>query len=87
MSQSLAGKVAAVTGAASGIGLECARSLLAEGARVVLVDVAEDRLRAITRELGPDAFPLTANLTDPASVSTMMPRLCRLLYRRRDRGR
>lgn len=75
MSQSLAGKVAAVTGAASGIGLECARSLLAEGARVVLIDVAEDRLRAITRELGPDAFPLTVNLTDPASVSTMMPRL------------
>ncbi|HEX3982420.1 MAG TPA: SDR family oxidoreductase [Acidisoma sp.] len=75
MSQSLTSKVAAVTGAASGIGLECARSMLAEGARVVLIDVAEERLRALAGELGPAAVPLTVNLTDPASVATMMPRL------------
>ena len=75
MSQSLGGKVAAVTGAASGIGLECARSLLAEGARVIFIDVAEDRLHAVTRDLGPGAVPLTVNLTDPASVGTMMPRI------------
>jgi ribitol 2-dehydrogenase len=75
MSQSFAGKVAAVTGAASGIGLECARSLLAEGARVIFIDVAEDRLREVTRDLGPDALPLVVNLTDPASVRTMLPRL------------
>ena len=42
MAQELTGKVAAITGAASGIGLECARALLAAGARVVLVDRAEE---------------------------------------------
>ena len=36
MNTSLSGKVAAITGAASGIGLECARTLLAAGAKVNL---------------------------------------------------
>ena len=57
MAQDLSGKVAAITGAASGIGLECARALLAAGARVVLVDRAEERLRSICAELGPQAIP------------------------------
>ena len=38
MNTSLSGKVAAITGAASGIGLECARTLLGAGAKVVLID-------------------------------------------------
>jgi ribitol 2-dehydrogenase len=71
----LAGKVAAVTGAASGIGLECAKAFLAEGARVVLIDMAEERLRALCTELGAEAVPLVVNLTDPSSVETMMPRI------------
>ena len=71
----LAGRVAAVTGAASGIGLACAQAFLAEGARVVLIDMAEERLRAICADLGPQAIPLVVNLTDPASVATMMPRI------------
>lgn len=75
MAQELLGKVAAITGAASGIGLECARSLLRSGARVVLVDRAEDRLNALCAELGPQAVPLTVDLTDPGSVSRMMPQL------------
>ena len=75
MGQGLAGKVAAITGAASGIGLECARALLAEGARVVLIDRAEEKLRDLCSELGPQAIPLVINLTDPSSVSGMMPQL------------
>ena len=47
MRQELSGKVAAVTGAASGIGLECAKALLAEGVSVVLIDRAEESLRNI----------------------------------------
>ena len=49
MANKLNGKVAAVTGAASGIGLACARAMLAAGAEVVLIDRAEDRLRRALR--------------------------------------
>jgi ribitol 2-dehydrogenase len=75
MDQDMAGKVAAITGAASGIGLECARALLAAGARVVLIDRAGDKLKQLCAGLGPQAIPLVINLTDPASVNTMMPQI------------
>ena len=73
MNGTLSGKVAAITGAASGIGLECARAMIGAGARVVLVDRAEDRLDQACTELGPSASGLVVNLLDPASVATMMP--------------
>src|SRR5689334_15139236 len=47
----LAGKVALITGAASGIGLACARRLAAEGVRVLLTDVAHDGAAARASEL------------------------------------
>ena len=75
MDRALSGKVAAVTGAASGIGLECARAMLDAGARVVLVDYAEDKLRDACAELGPQAIPLVVNLLDPGSVTGMMPQI------------
>ncbi|MGJ4854953.1 SDR family oxidoreductase [Labrys sp. KB_33_2] len=74
-SQNFSGKVAAITGAASGIGLECAKALLAAGARVVFVDRAEDALKTICEELGPNAIPVVTNLLDPTSVSRMMPEI------------
>jgi len=73
MSHDLSGKVAAITGAASGIGLACARAMLEAGARVVLVDRAEDRLRALCAELGPRAGAVVVDLLDKASVATMLP--------------
>ncbi len=75
MGENLAGKVAAITGAASGIGLECSRILLSEGARVVLVDRDEEALRAVCAELGPQAIPLTIDVTDAGSVARMMPQI------------
>ncbi len=75
MSELMKGKIAAITGAASGIGLECARTLLAEGAKVVLIDRAEDRLRTLCAEMGPYALPLVVNLLDGAEVSAMLPRI------------
>jgi ribitol 2-dehydrogenase len=75
MAQDLTGKVAAITGAASGIGLACAEALLAAGARVVLVDRAEERLRELCAGLGARAIPLVIDLTDPKSVASMMPRI------------
>ncbi|MBB4480509.1 SDR family oxidoreductase [Rhizobium etli] len=75
MGQDLSGKVAAVTGAASGIGLECAKALLAAGARVVLVDRNEEALKEICSALGANAIPLMIDLTDPKSVARMMPEI------------
>jgi ribitol 2-dehydrogenase len=75
MAQELSGKVAAITGAASGIGLECARTMLKAGARVVFVDRDEKRLGEICAALGPDAIPLMIDLSNPSSVSTMMPQI------------
>ena len=72
MDQELTGKVAAVTGAASGIGLECAKAFLDAGASVVLIDRAEETLKDLCSNLGSRAIPLVINLTDPASVSGMM---------------
>lgn len=75
MSESLKGKVAAITGAASGIGLACARSLIAAGVRVVLIDRAQDRLAACCAELGPNALPLVADLLKPSECSALLPKI------------
>ena len=73
MGNELQGKVAAVTGAASGIGLECAKAMLGAGAKVVLVDRAGDKLEQLCEELGPEAIPLVVDLSRPESVSEMLP--------------
>lgn len=67
----MAGKVAAVTGAASGIGLACARALVAEGATVVLIDRAAERLADVCAELGDRAIPLVVDLFDSAQVDAL----------------
>lgn len=75
MASSISGKVAAITGAASGIGLECTRHLLAKGCRVVMIDRAADRLRELCTELGAGAMSLTVDLLNPADVSSILPRI------------
>jgi ribitol 2-dehydrogenase len=75
LDQVLSGKVVAITGAASGIGLACARTCLLAGARVVLVDRAEQKLKQLCSELGPEAFPVQTDLTDPKSVAGMLPQI------------
>lgn len=75
MGDKLSGKVAAVTGAASGIGRECARIMLSEGARVVLVDRDADTLKSVCAEFGPQAIPLQVDVTDGPSVSRMMAQI------------
>jgi ribitol 2-dehydrogenase len=75
MTDTIKGKVAAITGAASGIGLACARELIAHGAKVVLIDRAKERLDTLCDELGPSALPVVADLLNPADVSGLLPRI------------
>jgi NAD(P)-dependent dehydrogenase (short-subunit alcohol dehydrogenase family) len=63
MSGRLAGKVALVTGGASGIGREVARTYVAEGARVVLGDRNGALLAEATKELGDAAASVEMDVT------------------------
>lgn len=50
----LEGKVAIITGAAQGIGEGIAREYIAEGARVILADIQDEKGHALAAELGGD---------------------------------
>lgn len=63
----LAGKVAIVTGGAQGQGAEIVRSFVAEGARVVIADVADEPGRALADGLGEAAWFRHHDVADPAS--------------------
>ncbi len=64
----LSGKLAIVTGAASGLGHATARALLASGARVGLVDLPDGRTEKAAAELGEGAFPCPADVTSADAV-------------------
>ena len=71
----LSGKVVAITGAASGIGLSCARACIAEGAQVALVDRDETALAKVCADLGTAAHPVVTDLLDKNSVAQMLPQI------------
>ncbi len=69
--EEFAGKVAVVTGAASGIGRALADAFVANGMRVVLADVESQALESVAAELrtgGADVFAVTADVATPADV-------------------
>jgi NAD(P)-dependent dehydrogenase (short-subunit alcohol dehydrogenase family) len=65
----LAGRVAVITGAGSGIGLATTRRLAAEGARVVAVDIDEAAGEAAAKEAG--GLFLAADVTREEQVSAL----------------
>lgn len=77
----LAGQVAVVTGAASGIGLASATALMAAGARVVLVDRDADALRRACAPHGDAMLPLQIDLLDAAACASLVPRALALAGR------
>ena len=64
----LEGKVAIITGAASGFGAEMARRFVTEGARVVVVDITEETGRAVAAELGEAALFQRCDVTVEADM-------------------
>jgi ribitol 2-dehydrogenase len=75
------GQVAAITGAASGIGRASAEALLAGGARVVLVDRDAAGLAAMQAEHGDAVIALQLDLLDAAQCRTLVPQVLALAGR------
>ena len=68
MGDRLEGKVAVITGAASGIGAASARRFVEEGARVVVADLQDDLGRAVVSDLGDAGRYITCDVTDEAAI-------------------
>jgi NADP-dependent 3-hydroxy acid dehydrogenase YdfG len=79
----LTGKTALVTGGGSGIGLEVARQLLAEGARVAITGRDADKLRRAAQGLqaGEQLCTQAADVTDPAQVQALVQEVTRRMGR------
>ncbi|MCX7304184.1 MAG: SDR family NAD(P)-dependent oxidoreductase [Hyphomicrobiales bacterium] len=75
MADRLKGKVALVTGGASGIGRAGSLLMAKEGARIVVADIDATRAEAVAQEIrssGGDAFGCTVDVRDSASVQAMV---------------
>ena len=69
LTQRLAGKIAVITGGASGIGLATARRMAAEGATIVIGDMDETAGPAVAKELG--GLFVTVNVADEDQVNNL----------------
>ncbi|MBS2014257.1 MAG: SDR family oxidoreductase [Deltaproteobacteria bacterium] len=65
------GKVAIVTGASAGIGLEVSRRFVARGAKVALVARTASKLEEVARELGERAIPFPLDVSDLEALSSL----------------
>ncbi|RWA77223.1 L-iditol 2-dehydrogenase [Mesorhizobium sp.] len=70
-------KVAVVTGGAQGIGAAIVGGFVAEGAHVVIADMAIDKADALTQELGGKASTVRLDVRDLASIEAMVDQVTR----------
>ena len=75
MGTDLTGKIAAITGGASGIGLATAQALLDAGATVVLVDRDATALESLRDRLGDRAIAQVTDLLNAESCAAMVPEI------------
>lgn len=68
----LTGQVAAITGAARGIGRATAEACIREGMKVSIGDLDLETAKKTAEELGPAAIALPVNVTDRASVKAFL---------------
>jgi len=72
MQQDFQGRIALVTGAASGIGEAVVRQLAARGAQVLAADIDGDAATAVAMSLGDRVMPLRVDVSDPDAVRHMV---------------
>ena len=72
-----AGKVAMVTGAASGIGLATAKAFRQKGAELVILDLTRESLDRAEEELGGNVLSLTCDVTSRTDVLSAFDAACR----------
>ena len=72
MGSRLEGKVAAITGAASGFGESAARLFISEGCKVVLGDIQAKEWAQLAEELGANALFVGCNVTSEQDISDMV---------------
>jgi NAD(P)-dependent dehydrogenase (short-subunit alcohol dehydrogenase family) len=68
MGDRLAGRVVAIAGASSGIGLATAQLCAAEGARVAMIARGKERLVDAASAIGETAIPFVCDISDPDGV-------------------
>lgn len=74
MRDRFAGKVVAITGAASGFGAEAARRFAAEGARLSLSDIDGDAVSCVADALGTDTMANAVDVRDEVAIATQITR-------------
>ena len=72
MQQDFKGRVALVTGAASGIGEAVVRQLAARGAQVLAADIDGNAATAVALSQGTNVVPLRVDVSDPDAVRHMV---------------
>ena len=81
MTKVLAGKIAVVTGAASGIGLASSETMMRAGATVVMVDCNAKALSALVEKWGDKAIAHVTDLLNSKSCALMVPEILKKVGR------
>jgi NAD(P)-dependent dehydrogenase (short-subunit alcohol dehydrogenase family) len=68
-------RIALVTGANQGVGLQVAKELVANGVPVLVGSRNVERGEAAAKEVGPGAIPLQLDVTDPVSIAAAAERI------------
>ncbi|MGD8418358.1 MAG: glucose 1-dehydrogenase [Pseudomonadales bacterium] len=68
----LDGKAAVITGGGSGIGAATVRKFVAEGAKVLIADIEEDRAGRLAEELGEATIALGVDVCEESDVKNMI---------------
>ena len=66
------GKVCVVTGGASGLGAATAQHLVAQGAKVILVDMNQELAQQLQQQLGENAEFVAVDVTDENQVQSFL---------------